>query len=461
MTRILVGNDFSEDVRADRGWTGWWVQRLIWFAEPGDVLVLPAPVDEDFFAYAAAAKGFFPADVHVVTPLESLDRPVLTAEVLTDPALRAAIIEAVAGRGVSEILPLWPDPAAARLARDLDLTDALPGAAFMAQAGGIMLNSKSAFRTVAAGAGLPLPEGAVCTSRSAAVAAVVDLLGSHEAVVVKHEWMSGGRGNEILTTRGDVRPIGARRSVEVDCDADIERYFEDRWDWLSAGGRGRPVVEHYFEDSSAYFTEFMITDDGCTFRGDGELLSAPYAVGQIMPAQTLDADVREQMIAYSHTLAAAVQTIGYRGNLGPDVIVTPDQELFFTEWNGRVTGSTHVYNEIGRHVVGARFGVDRILVDQRWPPGWSADSFADVHQRLQAAGLAFSEESGTGVILTTAYDGHGGVMYCIAAASVEGAWDIDHRLADVFRTPRAAAGWLPANEPASQDHSLHTEITNG
>lgn len=436
MTRMLIGNDFSEDVRTDRGWTGWWVQRLIWFAEPGDVLVLPAEVDADFFAYAAGAKGFSASDLRVVTPTEPGENPMLNATALSDPGLHAAITDAVAGRDVSEILPLWPDTAVALLARDLGLTDVLPGAAFMGQAGGAMVNSKSAFRTVAAGAGLPLPEGAVCISRAAAVAAVSDLLTSHDIVVVKHEWMSGGHGNEILSTRDDVRPIGARRSVRVASDADIESYFADRWDWLSADGRGRPVVEHYFEDSSAYFTEFMIADEGCTFRGDGEMLSAPYAVGQIMPAQIADPVVRDEMIAYSHALAVALQAIGYRGNLSPDSIVTPDQELLFTEWNGRVTGSTHIYDEIGRHLIGTGFGVDRFILDRVWPRGWSVASFADALQRLKSAGLAFSADSRTGVILTNAYDGQTGVSYCISAQSVEEAWDIDNRLAEVFRSRR-------------------------
>ncbi len=451
MTRILIGNDFSEDVRTDRGWTGWWVQRLIWFAEAGDVLVLPSAPDADFFAYAATAKGLQLDEVAVVTPPGRDRDAVLNAEVLGDPALAEAVRAALGGRPVEEILPLWPDVAVARLARRLGLTSALPGAAFMSQAGGVMVNSKAAFRTVAAGAGVPLPDGAVCTSRAAAVTAVTELLESHDVVVVKHEWMSGGRGNELLSLRDDVRPIGARRSVRVSSDADVERYFAERWDWLSAGGRGRPVAEHYFEDSSAFFTELLLDEKGSHFRGDGELLSAPYAVGQIMPAPLSDPGLHEELVEHSHALAEAVRAMGYRGNLGPDAIVTPDDELFFTEWNGRVTGSTHIYEEIGRKVVGPGFGSDRLILERVWPQGWSVPSFADALRRLEASGRAFSPETRTGVVLTNAHDGDRGVMYCVAAPSIDEAWEIDRGLAEVFGDPH--------HRPAPAQPSTREEST--
>lgn len=433
MTRILIGNDFSEDVRSDRGWTGWWVQRLIWFAEPDDVLVLPARPDTDFFAYVAKVKDLPLEEITVVTPERVGANPVLNADALGCPQLEAAIGDAVADRPVREVLALWPDAAVARLARRLGLTAALPGAAFIAQAGGVIANSKAAFRTVAAGAGVPLPDGTVCTSKAAAISAVADLFESHDTMVVKHEWMSGGRGNELLSLREDVRPIGARRCVRITSDSDIEAYFDQRWDWLSAQGRGRPVVEHYYEDCRAYFTEFLLDEQSSQFRGDGELLSAPYAVGQIMPAPAAEPQLREELIAHSHALSEALRAIGYRGNLGPDAIVTPDDELYFTEWNGRVTGSTHIYEQIGRQVIGPRFGDDRLILDRVWPHGWAVTSFQDALLKLEASGMAWSEDSGTGVIFTNAYDGASGVMYCIGAASLDQAWEIDRSMADVFR----------------------------
>ncbi|MEK8174886.1 hypothetical protein NKH77_54995 [Streptomyces sp. M19] len=67
-TRILIGNDFSEDVRTDRGWTGWWVQRIVWFAEPGDILVLPVRPEEAFVDYVTSLTGTDARTLTVVVP---------------------------------------------------------------------------------------------------------------------------------------------------------------------------------------------------------------------------------------------------------------------------------------------------------------------------------------------------------------------------------------------------------
>jgi len=124
--------------------------------------------------------------------------------------------------------------------------------------------------------------------------------------------------------------------------------------------------------------------------------------------------------------------MGYRGNLGPDAIVTPLREVMFTEWNGRVTGSTHIYGEIGATVVGPEFGSTRMILERVWPQGWAVTSFADAHERLQASGLGYDPERRQGVVFTNAFDGSNGVMYCIVAPSPDQAWAVDRDLAGVF-----------------------------
>lgn len=430
MSRLLIGNDFIEDVRDDRGWTGWWVQRIAWFAREGDVLVLPTQPDKDFFGYVGGLTGVDPNSWRVVVPPDHGARGLLGPERLTSAELESALL---AAGDFEQIFALWPDMAVARLARRLGLEHALPGYGFVEQAGGVLVNSKSVFRTVAAGAGVPLPEGAVCTSRAELVRAAAALLETGEAVVAKHDWMSGGRGNEILSVAKDaILPVGARRVVPVSGRADIEAWAHERWDWLSDHGRGRPVVEHYLRDSSAYFTEFDVRDDGVKFRGDGELLSAPYAVGQVMPAQGLEREVRDEIIEGGRRLAVALQAMGYRGNLGPDAIVTPQREVMFTEWNGRVTGSTHIYGEIGAAVVGPEFGSTRMILERVWPQGWVVRSFADALDRLRASGLDYDPQQRQGVVFTNAFDGGNGVMYCVVAPSVDQAWAVDRELAGVF-----------------------------
>jgi hypothetical protein len=307
----------------------------------------------------------------------------------------------------------------------------MPGYGFVDQAGGVLANSKSFFRTIANGVGVPTPEGAVCTSRQVAETAIHDLL-EGGPVIVKHDFLSGGWGNEVLSTEEGIRPIGARRAVRISGQADVRRYLEDRWDWLSAAGRGRPVAERYLRDSSAYFTEYAITDDGVTLTGDGELISAPYAIGQVMPAAGLEPRVFGDICDGARRLAEALRAIGYRGMLGPDAIVTPQREVLFTEFNGRITGSTHIYGRIGKHVVGTGYGKDRIILERVWPEGWSVTSFVSAMERLSVAGLAYDPDRRTGVVWTNAFDNVKGVMYCIVAEDLDAAWTCDGMLKSVF-----------------------------
>jgi hypothetical protein len=432
-TRVLVGNDFSEDVRDDRGWTGWWVQRLVWFARDGDVLVLPSAPEEAFLGYVCGLTGTDPATLAVVVPPEVPgSQGALTPERLGDPRCAAAVAEAVGDREVTHLSGLWPDPAVARLARSLGVPHAMPGHGFVAQAGGMLTNSKSFFRAVAGGLGVPVPQGAVCTSREVAEEAVLDLLEGGEPLVVKHDFLSGGHGNEILTSGGPVVPIGARRVVALHGREDVRGYLAERWDWLTAQGRGRPVVERYVPDSSAFFAEFLLDEDGAHLAGTGELLSAPYAVGQVMPAHGLEPEVLRALTDGAGRLAGALHAAGYRGVLCPDAIVTPEREVLFTEFNGRVTGSTHIYGVIGEAVVGPGYGKDRMILERVWPDGWSVPSFTAMCERLAAAGVAYDPDERTGVVLTNAFDGVKGVMYCVVAEDLDRAWATDRALAGLF-----------------------------
>ncbi|MHA4779040.1 preATP grasp domain-containing protein [Streptomyces sp. MSC1_001] len=431
-TRIIIGNDFSEDIRTDRGWTGWWVQRIAWFAEDHDILVLPMRPEGAFLRYVTSMTGVRLETLTVVVPpAHAGSEGTLSPSRLEDTEFVEALREAVGDREVTHLSALWPDAAVARLARTLCLESAMPGYGFVDQAGGVMANSKSAFRTIAGGVGVPMPEGAVCTSPEVAEEAILDLLAGGP-VIVKHDFLSGGRGNEILSTGETFRPIGARRVVTVSGRADVRAYLRERWEWLTSGGRGRPVVERYVRDSSAFFSEFLITDDGVRRTGDGELLSAPYAVGQIMPTQGLEQEVLSQVVEGGRKLAEALHAIGYRGILGPDAIVTPEREVLFTEYNGRVTGSTHIYGRIGGLAVGDGFGKDRMILERVWPEGWSTPSFTATRARLEEAGLAYDPVTRLGVVLTNAFDGNSGVMYCIVAEDLGSAWAADRALQPLF-----------------------------
>lgn len=435
--RLLVANDFSEDVRDDRGWVDWWVQRIAWFARDGDVVLLPSSQDASFFEYVGGLTGTDFSSVIVVTaPETDDDRGLLTSARLRDPRLHELIDAAVAGRSIASVFPLWPDAAVADLAISLDVEHALQGSGFISQGGGVLANSKSAFRAIAAGVGLPLPRGWVCSTPAALEEGILRFVRAGDAAIVKRDFLSGGRGNEILAQAEDlVRPIGARRIVPIGRNEEraVRNYVEERWTWLSTAGRDKVIVEHYLLDSPAYFVEFDVTDDAVTLEGDGEMLYAPFAVGQVMPAPHLHEETRQKLTEGGENLCRALHAIGYRGRLSVDAIVTPDGDVFFTEHNGRITGSTHIYDVIGRQVVGDGYGHHRVILDRAWPTEWAVESFDDAYRRVLAAGAAYDVGQRTGVVFTNAFDAqYAGVMYCVVAETLDEAWQRDRELETLF-----------------------------
>ena len=433
--RLLIGNDFGDDLRDDRAWSGWWVQRVVWFARDGDVIVLPTPPDEAFFDYVTSRTGTRRAtlEVLVAPTVEGAPSEMLVDARLSDPEFVAAVRNAIRDRPVESVVALFPDPSIARIVAVLGLSDALPGAGFVGQDGGRLVNSKTVFRAIADGLGVPTPRGAVCASPPAVVAAIHDLLDTGAIAVVKQDYLSGGRGNEVVTAGESFRPIGARRVVTISGDYSVEDYVRDRWAEMTAHGRNRLVVERYFRDSSAFFAEFDVTDAGVRLGGTGELLSAPFAIGQMMPPQGLDDRALAAIVDGGARLSEALRGLGYRGRLSADAIVTPEGEVYFTEYNGRVTGSTHVYDAIAHCLLGDTFGRDRLILERVWPHGWAVDSFADAAVRLEKSGLAYDPGTRMGVVLQHAYDRtYRAVMYCIVATDIDMAWQTDRQLKAVF-----------------------------
>ncbi|TCQ02449.1 hypothetical protein C8J34_11825 [Rhizobium sp. PP-F2F-G36] len=345
----------------------------------------------------------------------------------------------MAGRQVNEIFALWPDTALADFARSIDASDAMPGLNFLSQDGGRLVNSKSVFRAIAAGSGVPIPDGAVCQSHQELHQAIKNLFDISDTVVVKQDYMTGGAGNVIFTSGQTFDPVGARAVVQTPTEHSVAEYVEAHWDELCGRRGDRVVVERYHRDSRAAFAEFSIDDGSITLGGTGELLSAPFACAQVMPPVGFEAHAMATIKSKGLRLAECVATLGFRGRLSADAIVTPQGEVFFTEYNGRVTGSTHIYAIIGDRVIGSGFGNDRIILERIWPDGWRVGSFETARESLFEAGLAFDPITRTGVVFTNAYNAQTqGVMYCIAAPDIPSARQIEGHLAKLFAIDTSA-----------------------
>ncbi|MEV0327370.1 peptide ligase PGM1-related protein [Micromonospora echinospora] len=437
MPKVLVGNDFDAVLRT-RAATNWWVQRVVWFAEDGDVLLLPIQPDDAFLRYVTETTGTRLDSLRVVVPPSDGERPgSLSGPGLTDERLLDAVRRALAGRPVTTILPLWPSAGVARFASALGVPHALAGHGFLAQGGGAMLNSKAAFRAIAAGVGVGLPEGRVCADRDDAADAIDELVGSGRLAILKKDYMSGGAGNEVLSPVPGVTPVGAKRAVVVPDAAAVHRYLDERWDWLTDHGRHHFVVERYVPGSVAGFAEYLVTDEDIEFGAHGVLLSEPVTTKQIIPAVEYTPDVLAELVRQGRMLCEPLRAMGYRGRLSADAIVTPDGELLFTEYNGRITGSTHVYSVLGEKVVGRDFGRDRVLFEGFWPVGWSVPSFAAAVATLTHAGLAYDPATRTGVLISSAFDRRDDtLLHCVVAESLADAHEVEKEMARLFAGPR-------------------------
>jgi hypothetical protein len=436
VTALIVGNSRTEEMAGElaaltpleRRVGGCSALRSLWFARSGDVVVLPYPPQDSYLAYVTGLTGTDPESLAVrIPPSGALGTDLLTPDRTADSDFREQLRAVVHERGVDQLMAVYKDVPMAQLAEAVGLR--LPGHSFSAQGGDALINSKAAFRAVAAGAGVPIAQGLATTRRDEAEGMVNQLFAAGHTVIVKQEFRGGGIGNEILSPRPGVRVSGAPRAVVLPDAAAVADYFAQQWGWLTVDGRHRLVVERYLADCDTVYAEFFVGDDGPRLSGVGELLMEPVAVAQVIPAQALTPVTRATLLAAGQRMARAVHAMGYRGYLSTDAVLTPAGEIFITETNGRISGSTHLHIAIEDRVLDAAHRGRRVLLEHY---GWAVPSFVDAVERLTDAGLGFDRHTGTGVLLTSVLMPDRSVTYCVIAEDLESARAIERRLRALF-----------------------------
>lgn len=424
MPRLLIGNEFNEDraglVDAKQKKTSWWTQRVIWFAEDHDVVVLAVAPEPQYLDYVTGLTGVRADTLTIlVPPPGEMGVGVLSPDRMLGSGFVADVRAAVERVDISEVRSLHPDVSVAQLADAAGVGDRLPGREFLLQGGGRIVNSKALFRAVAAGVGAAIPAGGVCSTRAGAADLVMGLLDQGHPVMLKHDFRAGGRGNEILSPVEGVVPVGAQRAVAIGDRRSLLDYFEQRWDWLTSSGQTQFVVERYYPGSRAMFAEFAIADEGVRLAGTGEMVSAPLAAAEIIPPQGLSTREIDELIEGGRLMSVALHAIGYRGMLSADAIVTPDREVMFTEYNGRVTGSTHIYGIVGGKLVGEDYAGKRVLYERE---GWPTPSLDAAMAKLKEADLQFDPLRNVGTVLVMPYNkSNGTIRYCIVAENLDDA----------------------------------------
>lgn len=436
--RILVANHIDDSIRA-RGDMRAWTQRIFWFARQGDVVVLSDHPDEQFLSYATSLTGVDPSTLRIhVPPPGRYGHRFLDPASLTDEDLLREVASDLTE--VSEIFALWPSAQVARFAAALGLTDRLPGADFFAQGGGELVNNKSYFRPLAAAKGVPIAPGSVCRSVNEAVAAMTNLLTGTGAVVVKQAHNGAGVGNQLVITRDDVESghAGARHIHRLGQGREeIEAYWEQRWDWASAGGRFAVVVEEFRPKAMSIYSEHYVDDAGVRPTETGILIYVARRLShQIVPLRSVDEATRNRLVEMGTRLAEAYRAVGYRGHLSADAIVDAEGQVIFTEVNAQVSGSLHIYDVIAHRIVDTSVRPERSIVEHHVPPNWAVADFDDFVDAIEDLGCGYDPETRTGVIVSMPIIplqmNRAQFLFCIAFGTEEQWQSIYQRLDDRF-----------------------------
>jgi hypothetical protein len=265
------------------------------------------------------------------------------------------------------------------------------------QGGAELLNDKRVFRSVAAGRGVSIAEGAVCATQwqlEECIASLIDVTG---AVIVKQDRHSGGFGNLIVSrARNDGAPGASEVLVAKDA-SQIRDQSRIAWTRLAYAERAPLIVEVYYPVSAVVTAEFKVdaASNAVTFLNCGEVRQAPILSGLIMPSAVPPYQLAS-FIADATELARLCCDLGYDGLVNIDGIVTTDGRVIVNEFNGRIGGCSHIHH-ILQKVAGPRYGDELVVVSHGRRVAVSIDQAFGI---LEERKLAFDPHEGRGIIVT-------------------------------------------------------------
>ncbi|WP_432123493.1 peptide ligase PGM1-related protein [Streptomyces sp. S1] len=363
--------------------------REAWLLRPGDVLVSPVPVGEEFLRYVCGLTGVPRDAVAVVVP---------PGGGTADPYPH--VVGAVGDRPLRAVLPTALDGAAIGLARALGVPVAPYASPAEAEAAlGVtgLLNTKAGFRSAALALGMRLPDGLV-RRRAGVPDAVRELLASYGRVVVKPDRSAGGHGMVFLPGTTSTTGVASTTSATGATSAG------DPW----AGGELPPVggpeglwvVEERVDVARSVSVQMETGPGGTRALFSGEMRTAEGAfTGYLSPLPAPAADVGATLEAWGHALGGFLAARGYAGPFGLDAMVTPGGEVLAGESNVRRTATTTPHAMVTRLTAGAGSGTGA----PAWATGTArtpaACSFGEAVERLRGGRLAYDPARGEGVVL--------------------------------------------------------------
>jgi hypothetical protein len=355
--------------------------RKLWLAREGDIVLTPRPIDRHFREYACELLGVDEARITMLSP-DAGD-----TELLADAVQRSPIVEEVADAASSgrelEMLPFTIDEATLRLARGWQMPvvgyDPLPSPEVSELVS--VLNTKSGFRELVAGLGIPTLPGIACEGRAALESAISEIVADHGGAIVKCDRSSNGYGHLIVRPGSDVA-------------GGVQQHFADTQQPMEF------TVEALANFVSVPSVEMIVSEDGVEllYVCDQRCPNASFS-GMETPPRDLSREHAETLLHAGRTFGEYLHTHGIRSVFDIDAGITADGEMYVTETNLRRTGGTYIDTLVRRLVCDPYDGRCAWLADSR--PAGSLRDFTAGARRLEAAGLAFEGESGVALTADT------------------------------------------------------------
>lgn len=403
MAQLIISNQLTEETAEGEAalpadylaMLGMVAHRMIWLAEPDDIVVLPTAPDPAFASYVWEMRGFNDRTPRIMVPPDGRQgSDLLYSDRLADHDFRAEL-RAVGGR-LTEVRAFFVDDDVADLAAALDLSESISAFEFLSSGGSDLVNSKSFFRTVCLGNGVATPAGRAIARQEVAEDLIWSMLSDGHSVIVKQDAHGGGYGNEVLTPKPDLNALGAAATIQIEDRQQLAEHLARSWQRYSYGGTRAVVIEHYLLDCVPIYIELAIEADAVRTVGYGEMRMKPVNNGLIVPPPSSGLPAFDGFLTSARRLGVVYQAVGYRGRVSLDAIVTPDGAILFNELNGRVGGSTHIHH-IGELVIGGDYLRDRTLL-ARNRCAWQ--SVAEAIRVLAESGLQYDPASRSGVLVT-------------------------------------------------------------
>lgn len=420
--QIVVANVDNENMMADpSGLTPEFcsgsaliAQRMLWFAEPGDIVLLPSPPSAPMMRYLAGWKHCDAEDIRTLSPEPGNHGPLpLGAQNLLDPRFIRQVRALMGSRENWIVAPYLCDRSIVALSQELDLPDSALLTPFAQEGGCEMLNDKRAFRGLAAGRGIPLAAGEIIASRDELERAVMRLIGKTNAVIIKQDRHSGAEGNLILSRQRNVCAEGALEVVFAAEDASIRKATAGIWERLAYHERAALIVEAYYPSSISLYAEFGVDPRrrAVELLNWGEQRMEPVFTGFVIPP-TLPAFQGARFVSGATELARVACDLGMAGRLSVDGIITPEGELIFNEINGRIGGCSQVHH-IAELLLGPGYGDNTVIATHHKVPAPLIDEVIDI---AKEQGLHFDHAERRGIVVMAEDTKQLGVLDFLAIA---------------------------------------------